>query len=82
MSEQADVPEALAVKRLTAYAPVTAEQLVDAGLPLPEGMALSPELPRPSWYRRRRRAWLRAVQTLRERLGLWIAGYDPDEGDR
>jgi hypothetical protein len=68
------------VKSLSVHVPVTAQQLLDAGLPLPPGMEPPPVLPRPSLYRRWRWAWLDAVRHLRERVGFWIAGYDPHDG--
>lgn len=66
------------VNRIEAYVPVTTQQLVDAGLPLPPGME-PPQAPlRPSLYRRWRWACLAAVRRLRERVGFWIAGREPD----
>jgi hypothetical protein len=59
--------------------PVSAEQLLDAGLPLPDGM--EPPVPpaRPSLYRRCRWAVSDAVHRVRERVGFWIAGHTPDD---
>lgn len=76
-TEYTDGP--VAVKRLSAHVPVTAQQLLDAGLPLPPGMEPPPPSPRPSLYRRWRWTWLDAVQRLRERVGFWIAGWEPDD---
>lgn len=76
MSEQR-----IELKRLTTCVPITAEQLLDAGLPLPEGMEPPSAPSRPSVYRRWRWAYLDAVRRLRERVGFWIAGYEPDDGD-
>ncbi|PAZ15672.1 hypothetical protein CLM62_12815 [Streptomyces sp. SA15] len=70
-----------AVKRVGAFVPITAQQLLDAGLPLPEGMEPPPTPPRPSLYRRWRWGFLDAVRRMRERVGFWIAGYEPDDGD-
>ena len=69
------------VKRLTTCVPITAELLLDAGLPLPEGMEQHPAPRRPSLYRRWRWAYLDGVRRMRERVGFWIAGYEPDDGD-
>ncbi|QIJ62559.1 hypothetical protein [Streptomyces sp. JB150] len=68
-----------AVKRVGTYVPITAQQLLDAGLPLPPGMEPPPSPPRPSLYRRWRWAWLDGVRRWRERVGFWIAGYEPDD---
>ncbi|MET9086154.1 hypothetical protein ABZX77_30485 [Streptomyces sp. NPDC004237] len=76
-------PEHLQVKRLAALVPVTAEQLLDAGLPLPAGME-PPPAPRPLSRRIRwRMARADFIATLRRRVGFWIAGYEPcdDDGD-
>lgn len=81
MSELVEVPDGTEVKRLTAYVQITAEQLLDAGLPLPPGMEPPPQPPRPPWHRRWRWAWSGAIRSLRERVGFWIAGYEPDEAD-
>lgn len=69
------------MKRIGVVVPVTAEQLLDAGLPLPEGMEMPPAPPQPPWHRRLRWAWRAAVSRARERVGFWIAGYEPDDGD-
>ena len=71
----------LQVKKLGAFLPVTVEQLLDAGIPLPPGMEPPPEPPRPSLYQRCRWAVRAAVQRGRERVGFWIAGYEPDDED-
>lgn len=71
--------EQVNVKLLAVHVPVTAQQLIDAGLPLPPGMEPPPEPPRPSLYRRWRWAWQDAVRRGRERVGFWIAGYEPEE---
>ena len=75
-----DSPD-LQVKKLGAFVPVTAEQLLDAGIPLPPGMEPPAPTPRPSLYRRWRWAYLDAVRRARERVGFWIAGYEPDDED-
>lgn len=79
MSETDDTSQPITVKRLTAQVSITAEQLLDAGLPLPPGMTPPPPTPRPSLYRRLRWAYRERVQAMRERVGFWIAGYTPDD---
>ena len=76
-----DITPPITVKRIGLHIPVTAEQLLDAGLPLPPGMKPPPPTPRPSLYRRLRWAYLERVQNVRERVGFWIAGYTPDDSD-
>ncbi|MGW1000468.1 hypothetical protein [Streptomyces sp. NPDC002520] len=75
-----DVPD-LQVKKLGVIVPVTAQQLLDAGIPLPPGMEAPSEPARPSLYRRWRWVFLDAVRRGRERVGFWIAGVDPDDLD-
>ena len=75
--EEFDRP--ISVKRLAVHLPVTAEQLQDAGLPLPPGMqppAPTPPLPRRVRWRL---AWYEFVWSTRQRVGFWIAGHEPDE---
>ena len=81
MSETDGGEQAPTVKRLTAYVPVTAEQLLDAGLPLPDGMEPPPPTPRWSRWRRLRWSVREAVWQWRERVGFWIAGHEPDNDD-
>ena len=69
------------VKRIAHQIPVTAEQLLDAGLPLPPGMEPPPPTPRPSLYRRLRWTLREKIGRARERVGFWIAGYTPDDTD-
>lgn len=69
------------VKRMSVHVPVSVQQLLDAGVPLPPGVEPPLATPRPSLYRRWRWAYLGAVRRLRERVGFWIAGYEPDEAD-
>jgi hypothetical protein len=71
----------ITVKRIGATIPVTAEQLLDAGIPLPPGMEPPPPAPRPSRYQRLRWAYREKVSRARERVGFWIAGYTPDDPD-
>ncbi|WP_392971151.1 hypothetical protein [Streptomyces sp. LN245] len=75
--------EQLQVKKFGAYVPVTAEQLLDAGIPLPPGM--EPPAPYNPTPLPRRTRWRRAradfVWRLRRRIGFWIANYDPDDED-
>ncbi|QTD96981.1 hypothetical protein [Streptomyces cyanogenus] len=71
--------EHLQVKKIGHCVPVSGQQLLDAGLPLPDGMTPPPSPPRPSLYRRWRWAYLDAVRRGRERVGFWIAGYEPDD---
>lgn len=75
--------EQLQVKKFGAYVPVTAEQLLDAGLPLPPGMEPpEPYVPTPlPWRTRWRLARAERIYTLRRRVGFWIANYEPDDGD-
>lgn len=71
----------LQAKKLTTFVPVTAEQLLDAGLPLPPGME-PPPAPKPLPRRVRwRMARAEFIDRLRRRVGFWIAGYEPDELD-
>ena len=77
MSESNGQP--ITVKRIGVTIPVTAEQLLDAGMPLPPGMEPPLPTPRPSLYRRLRWAYRERVQTAREKVGFWIAGYTPDD---
>lgn len=67
------------VKRIAHVVPMSAQQLLDAGIPLPPGVERPPAPPRPPLYRRWRWAYLDAVRRLRERIGFWIAGYRPEE---
>lgn len=73
----------LQVKKIGAYVPVTAEQLLDAGLPLPPGMEPPPPYtPTPlSWRTRWRIACAERIEALRRRAGFWIADYEPDDED-
>lgn len=80
MSEQDDLPS-ITVKRISAHIPVTAEQFLDAGLPLPPGMEPPSPAPRWPWHRRLRWRLREAVDRTRERVGFWIAGYTPDDAD-
>ncbi|MET9123004.1 hypothetical protein [Streptomyces sp. NPDC004528] len=75
------MPEELHVKMLTAMIPVSAEQLLDAGMELPHGMA-PPAAPRPlPWRTRWRVARATWIWAARMRLGFWIAGQQPDDED-
>lgn len=71
--------EGVTVKRIAAYVPVSTQQLLDAGLPLPSG--LEPPEPLPALPRRVRwRLWFsERVWAVRRRVGFWIAGYEPDD---
>jgi hypothetical protein len=71
--------EHLDVKVIAHCMPVSAQDLLDAGLPLPPGMEPPPTPPRPSRCRRLQWAARAAVQQARERVGFWIAGYEPDD---
>jgi hypothetical protein len=78
-----DVPEHLQVqvRTLTAFVPVSAEQLLDAGIPLPPGME-PPAAPEPLPRRVRwRAARAEFIDRLRSRIGFWIAGVEPDDED-
>ncbi|MCI3277516.1 hypothetical protein [Streptomyces cylindrosporus] len=71
----------LQVKKLGALVPVTVEQLLDAGLPLPPGMEPPPP-PKPLPRRIRWRiARANVIWSLRRRVGFWIANYEPDDED-
>lgn len=76
-----DTEQPITVKRIAAYVPVSAQQILDAGLSLPPGMEPPPPVPRPSWRRRLRWVYRERVQNVRERVGFWIAGYTPDDSD-
>lgn len=71
----------ITVKRIGVHIPVTAEQLLDAGIPLPPGLEPPPPAPRPPWHRRLRWRVRETVSGARERVGFWIAGYTPDDPD-
>jgi hypothetical protein len=79
VSDHDDTSPPITVKRLGVHIPVTAEQLLDAGLPLPPGMEPPPPTPRWPWHRRLRWRVREAVYSARERVGFWIAGYTPDD---
>ncbi|MFE2382189.1 hypothetical protein [Streptomyces misionensis] len=74
-----DTTPPIIVKRVGAHIPITAEQMLDAGLPLPPGMEPPPPAPRPTRYQRLRWACRERIQAARERVGFWIAGYTPDD---
>ncbi|MEU2924199.1 hypothetical protein ABZ636_03930 [Streptomyces sp. NPDC007251] len=69
----------LTVKRITAYVPVSAEQLLDAGLPLPPGVKAPEARWRPSVLLRLKWWVSQHLWAGRRKLGFWIAGYEPDE---
>ncbi|MET7776317.1 hypothetical protein ABZU94_10430 [Streptomyces mirabilis] len=73
----------LQVKKLGVFVPVSAEQLLDAGLPLPPGMEPPPPYkPTPlPWRTRWRMARAERLYNLRRRIGYWIANYEPDDED-
>jgi hypothetical protein len=75
--------EDLQIKKLSHFVPVTAEQLLDAGIPLPPGMEPPPPYePKPlPWRVRWRMARAERIEKLRHRVGFWIAGYEPDDED-
>lgn len=76
-----DLPLNLTVKRISTYVPVSVEQLVDAGVPLPPGVEPPPapaRLPRLMRWRMQL-GW--SLWSLRQRVGFWIAGYEPDDED-
>lgn len=71
----------LQMKKLSVFVPVSAEQLLDAGVRLPPGME-PPPAPRPLSRRMRWRiAHAEFVWSLRRRVGFWIADYEPDDED-
>jgi len=76
-----DTGQPITVKRIAHQIPVTAQQLLDAGLPLPPGMEPPPPTPRPPLHRRLRWAVREKINRVRERVGFWIAGYTPDATD-
>ena len=69
--------------KLTTFVPVTAEQLLDAGIPLPPSMEPPPPYEPKLLPRRVRWRMARAefIEMLRHRVGFWIAGYEPDDED-
>ncbi|MHC3474688.1 hypothetical protein ACYF6T_39175 [Streptomyces sp. 7R007] len=67
------------MKKTSVFAPISVEQLLDAGVPLPPGMEPPAPAPRPSLYRRWRWAVLDAIRRVRKRAGFWIAGYEPTD---
>jgi len=69
----------LEAKKLSVYVPMSAQQLIDHGIPLPPGMEPPPPSPRPPWHRRTRWAYGAWKLRTRERIGFWIAGYTPDD---
>lgn len=77
-----DEPQ-LQVKKIGCVVPVSAEQLLDAGLPLPPGMEPpAPYTPKPlPWRIRWRIARAERIENLRRRIGFWIANYEPDDED-
>ena len=79
MSDGAD--QRITVKLIAHQIPVTAEQLLDAGLPLPPGMEPPSPAPRPPLHRRLRWTIREKIDRARERVGFWIAGYTPDDTD-
>lgn len=71
----------LKVRRVSALIPMSAEQLLDAGIPLPPGMA-APARPAPLSRRVRwRMARATLIRSVRQRIGFWIAGYEPRDDD-
>jgi|1185.fasta_scaffold00311_2 hypothetical protein len=74
-----DFPEHLEVKRFGYLIPVSAEALIDAGLPLPDGMEPPPASPPVPWQKRLRWAWRDFLWNSRRRVGFWIAGYEPED---
>lgn len=66
------------VKKLSVYVPVSAQQMLDAGLPLPPGVEPPAAMPRLAWHKRVRWAFADWRFRTRERVGFWIAGYTPD----
>jgi hypothetical protein len=71
----------LQVKKHAVAVPLSVEQLLDAGLPLPPGMEPPPE-PKPLSRRLRwRMARAEFIWSLRRRIGFWIADYEPSDED-
>lgn len=71
------------VRKFGHVIPVTAEQLLDAGLPLPPGMEPpAPYTPTPlTWRTRWRRACADRIAAARRGIGFWIASYEPHDED-
>jgi hypothetical protein len=71
----------LQAKKLGAMLPVSVEQMLDAGMPVPPGLADGLLPARKPLSRRIRWRMARAefIETLRRRVGFWIAGYEPDD---
>ncbi|MFJ8153957.1 hypothetical protein [Streptomyces sp. NPDC094468] len=82
MASSEHVEVKLLVTRVPVYVPVTAEQLLDAGLPLPAGMEPPPAPPPVSRRIRWRMARADLIETMRRRVGFWIAGHTPTDDDR
>ncbi|MEV6791256.1 hypothetical protein AB0M87_04475 [Streptomyces sp. NPDC051320] len=76
-----DLPKDLVVKKFGYIVPVSAQQLLDAGLPLLPGMEPPAEPVRRPWQVRARFAWSQFVWNTRRRVGFWIADYTPDDED-
>jgi hypothetical protein len=75
-----DSPD-LSVKRVGAFVLVSAQDLLDVGIPLPPGMeppARPASLPR---LIRWRMALGWSLWSMRRRVGFWIAGHVPDDED-
>lgn len=71
----------LTVKKIAHVVPVSAEDLLDAGIPLPPGVE-PPPAPEPLSRRLRwRMARAARIEALRRRVGFWIAGYEPRDDD-
>lgn len=69
----------LTVKRVSTFMPVSAQDLLDAGIPLPPGMEPPPPPARLPRSVRWRMACAEFVASLRRRVGFWIAGYEPTD---
>jgi hypothetical protein len=67
----------LEVRKVSRVVPMSAQQLLDAGILLPPGVE-PPPAPKPlPWRIRWRMARAEFIDTWRRRVGFWIAGYEP-----
>lgn len=70
--------EELHVRVIAHVVPVSAEQLIDAGAPVPPGY-IAPDVVKAPLLRRLRWRTVAAVWAARRRVGFWIAGEAPDD---
>lgn len=68
----------MSARKIVHHVPVSAQQLIDAGIPLPPGMEPPQPVVIPRWSRVRYRI-REAMGNARRRVGYWIAGDSPDD---